>query len=177
YYRKARDIFNRVGDVHWTAVTDNNLGGIAMNQGRFDEALVFYRESLHSFEQMGASFYMSGILHMNLGATFIRRNELETAHWHLQASQNYFDQVKSRDFLPELHRYFAEAALLAQNLAEAEAQGQQALDLSRELTLRGEEGHSLRVLGRIASSQGQYQEAERYLSASLAILEEVGDEY
>ena len=177
YYRKARDIFNQVGDVHWTAVTDNNLGGIAMNQGRLDEALAYYRDSLRSFEQMGASFYMSGILHMNLGATFVRRNELETAHLHLHASQTHFDEIKSRDFLPELHRYFAEAALLAQNLAEAEAQGQQALDLSRELTMRGEEGHSLRVLGRIANTQGQYQEAERYLSASLAILEEVGDEY
>ena len=124
YYRKARDIFNQVGDVHWTAVTDNNLGGIALNQGRLDEALAFYRELLRSFEQMGASFYMSGILHMNLGATFVRRNELETAHVHLHASQTYFEEVKSRDFLPELHRYFAEAALLGHNLIEAEAQGQ-----------------------------------------------------
>jgi tetratricopeptide (TPR) repeat protein len=120
---------------------------------------------------------MSGILHMNLGATFVRRNELETAHWHLHASQTYFDQVKSRDFLPELHRYFAEAALLAQNLTEAEAQGQQALSLSRELTTRGEEGQSLRVLGQIASIQAQHQQAEHYLLQSLAILEEVGDEY
>src|SRR5262249_4181087 len=172
YYRKARNIFNQVGDVHWTAITNNNLGGIAMNQGRLDEALVFYDEALRSFEQMGASQYMIGILHMNLGATFVRRNELETAQLHLHASQAYFDQIKSRDFLAELHRYLAEAALLANNLAGAEAQGQQAFDLARELTMRGEEGNSLRVLGQVASTKGQHGQAERYLSQSLAILEE-----
>jgi tetratricopeptide (TPR) repeat protein len=177
YYRKARDIFNQAGDVHWTAVTDNNLGGLAMNQGRLDEALVFYRESLFSFEQMGASFYMSGILHMNLGAAYVRRNELDTARFHLQTSQEYFEQVQSRDFLPELYRHFAAAALHSGLLPEAWQYGQRALDLARELTNRGEEGNNLRLLAEIAGAQGDLDQAERMVDESLLILEEVGDEY
>jgi adenylate cyclase len=177
YYRKARDIFNQAGDVHWTAVTDNNLGGIAMNQGRLDEALAFYRESLLSFEQMGASFYMSGILHMNLGATYVRRNELDTARFHLQTSQEYFEQVQSRDFLPELYRHFASAARHSNQLSEAWQYGQRALELARELTNRGEEGNNLRVLAEIARAQGDFAQAERLVDTSLQILAEVGDQY
>ena len=41
----------------------------------------------------------------------------------------------------------------------------------------GEEGSSLRVLGEIARAQGDNQQAEQHLTDSLAVLQEVGDEY
>jgi tetratricopeptide (TPR) repeat protein len=92
-------------------------------------------------------------------------------------SEEYFTQAQARDNLPELYRHVAEAALLAGDLIEAEAQSRKALDLARELAMRAEEGHSLRVLGEIARARGQGEDAELYLRQSLTILEEVGDAY
>ncbi len=177
HYRHAHEAFNLLGDVYNRAIADNNLGGIALNQGRLDEALECYQAALSSMEQIGGSAYLLGCLRNNLGAVFIRRNDVEAARQHLRASQDYFDQAKARDFLPELHRHLAEAALLSTDLAEAEAQGQQALSLARELSMRGEEGNSLRVLGEIALLQKQFDEAESHLCLSSSILEEVHDEY
>ncbi len=177
YYRQARDIFNQTGDVYNQAFVDNNLGGISLNQGRLVEALQFYQEALNDLRKIGGSLYVLGVLHMNLGAAFIKQEEVDAAVHHLRISQEHFAAAHARDFLPELYRHFAEAVLLGQNLQEAEAQGQQALSLARELTIRAEEGNSLRVLGEIAGAQDNIGQAERYIGESLAILEEVGDEY
>ncbi len=114
---------------------------------------------------------------MNLGHTFIRRGEIEAAYQHLRASQDYYEQAQARDFLPEMHRYFAEAALIAGELTEAQAQGERSLHLARELAMRGEQGCALRVLGEIATAQEQFDQAKEYLQESISILEEVGDAY
>ncbi len=176
-YCEARVIFDKLGDAYNRAIADNNLGGILRNQGRLREAQMFYEEALHTLEQIGGSAWMLGVLHMNIGATLVRKGDLATAHQHLRTSQGYFWQAQSRDFLPELHRYFAEAALCAGELGEAEMHGQQALELARELTMRGEEGSSLRVLGELAIAQGRWDLAQERLQQSIAILDEVGDEY
>lgn len=177
HYCQAREIFDQVGDVYHRAMADNNLGEIALTHGRLEEALAFYGQALHSAEQIGGSAWMLGGLHNNLGHTLIRRGQADAALEHLRASLTYFEQIQARDFLPELHRHFAEAALLSGRLAEAEAQGQQALGLAHELSMPGEAGSSLRVLGQVAAAEGRPGEAARRLDESLSILTEVGDEY
>jgi predicted ATPase/class 3 adenylate cyclase len=177
FYRRAREIFIQTGDELHRVFADNNLGGIAIKQGRLDDALVYYQEALHSLQQTGGSLYVIGVLHMNIGATYIRRNELDSARQHLKVSEEYFLQIRARDFLPELYRYLGKTALRSHDIAEAQALAQQALDFARELTMRGEEGNSLRLLGEVARAQNDIERAERFISASLALLLEVGDEY
>jgi class 3 adenylate cyclase/tetratricopeptide (TPR) repeat protein len=177
YLRQAQEIFTRTGDVRWTAVTSNNLGEIARLQGRLDEALDFYSTALLSLEKIGGSRYVQGVFTMNLGATYLRRGDLEPARRFLHLSLQHFEQAQSRDFLAELRGYSAEAALAAGDLAEAEAQAQGALALARELQARGEEGKLLRVLADIASAAGRLDDAEAHLVQSIAILEEVQQEY
>ncbi|MCP4541245.1 MAG: AAA family ATPase [Chloroflexi bacterium] len=177
HYRQARKYFDQMGDVYFCAIVDNNLGGIASNQGRLDDALAFYQAALSALKRIGESSYVLGILHMNLGATFIRRDQADAARQHLYTSQDYFEQAQARDFLSEMYRHFAKTALLADELAEAEAYGQQALSLARELEMRGEEGCALRVLGEVATAQKQFETAEEYLSEGLLILQQVGDIY
>ena len=177
HYCQAREIFARVGDVYHRAMADSNLGEIALTHGRLDEALAFYQEALRSIEQIGGSAWMLGVFHNNLGHTFIRRGQAEAALEHLRASLKCFEQIQARDFLPELHRHFAEATLLAGQLAEAEAQGRQALSLAHELSMQSEAGSSLRVLGEIAAAQGRLDEAVQHLSESISIFSQAGDEY
>lgn len=176
-YVRARTIFDKIGDLYNRAIANNNLGGILRNQGRLREALMFYEQALHTMEQIGGSVWILGVLHMNLGGTFVRQCEIAEARRHLQISHDYFQQAQSRDFLPEMRRCLAEAALCTGELLEAAAQGQQALSLARELAMRGEEGCSLRVLGEIALAQGQLDLAQERLDQSVTILEEVKDEY
>lgn len=53
------------------------------------------------FSEIGGSLWVTGALHLNLGATHIRRHELELAFAHLHDSQELFEQAKVRDLLPE----------------------------------------------------------------------------
>jgi class 3 adenylate cyclase/predicted ATPase len=176
-YRRAREAFDLLGDVYNRSFAENNLGGIALNQGRLDEALDYYHSALEALARIGGSEYVLGVLHNNLGATYLRRGEIEAGRDHLYTGLHYFERTQSRDFLSELHRHLAEAALGAGEYAEAEAQGQQALTLARELTMRNEEGNALRVLGQVCAAQQQWSDAEALLNDSLYALEEARDTY
>ncbi|MBN1640254.1 MAG: AAA family ATPase [Anaerolineae bacterium] len=176
-YLQAREMSVLIGNRYTTALADNNLGGVALNQGRLDEALDYYERALHALEQMGESLYVQGALHVNLGHTHIRRGQVKLAVPHLRTAEAYFAQARARDWLPEMYRHFAEAALLSQQVEEAKSHAQRALGLARELSMRNEEGNSLRVLARAALAAGQHERAEQYLDESLAILDQAGDEY
>jgi tetratricopeptide (TPR) repeat protein len=177
HYRDAHQIFDQLGDIYYCAVIDNNLGGIAKNQGRLDEALNYYQQGLRSLEKIGESVWVQGVFHMNLGATYVRRNELEPAYKHLKISQDYYAQAQARDFLPELHRLFAAARLRTGELEEAEKQCQTALSLARELGMKAEEGKTLRILGEVAAAGGHFDQAGEHLEQSIAILAELKEEY
>ncbi|MFQ5576107.1 MAG: tetratricopeptide repeat protein [Anaerolineae bacterium] len=177
HYRWAREVFSQIGDVYRCAGANNNLGEIAYRQGRLDEALTYYEDGLQALQQIDGSLYLLGLFHNNIGATFIRRGNIDSAREHLQMAQKYFEQAQARDFLPEMHRLFAEVALQAGDLPEAEIRSQEALNLARELSMRGEEGSSLRELGLIAMAQNELDRAEQHLNQSIRLLEDVGDEY
>jgi tetratricopeptide (TPR) repeat protein len=176
-YRRAREAFDLLGDVYNRSFAENNLGGIALNQGRLDEALDYYHSALEALARIGGSEYVLGALHNNLGATYLRRGEIEAGRDHLYTGLHYFERTQSRDFLPELYRHLAEAALASGEYTEAEMQGQQALALARELSMRTEEGNALRVLGQVCAAQQQWPEAEQLLNDSLSVLEEAHDTY
>jgi tetratricopeptide (TPR) repeat protein len=176
-YRQAREMCDLIGNKYSMALADNNLGGIALNQGRLDEALTLYRRALRSLERMGESLYVQGALHVNLGHTFIRRGEPEAAQEHLQMAERFFEQTQARDWLPEMYRHSAEVALLLGDLDKASAQATRALDTARELSMRNEEGNSLRVLADVAIAQDRVDRAARLLEKSVSILHEAQDEY
>lgn len=177
HYCQARQIFGDIGDIYHRAIAENNLGGIALNQGRLDEALTFYRDALQALKNIGGSLYVLGVLYMNLGATFTRRGEVEPASRHLEIGLEHFEQAQARDFLPELHRHMAEAALRAGNPIQAKAQADTSLDLARQFAMRGEEGCALRILGEIALVEKDFEQAEEYLGKSVRILSEMEEEY
>ena len=176
-YLRAREICALIGNTYSLALADNNLGGIALNQGRLDDALEFYERALRSLEKMGESLYVPAALHVNLGHTYIRRGELEIAYQHLDAAKAYYEQAQARDWLPEMYRHFAEAAFLGADLSEAETQARRALELADELSMRNEQGNCLRVLAQIANARGQIQDAREYLDKSISILGQAKDEY
>lgn len=177
YYRQAGTIFSQIGDIYNRLLVNNNLGGIALNQGRLDDALAFYTQALRSQEQLGGSLWVMGALHLNLGATHTKRGELERAFEHLETSRTLFDQAQVRDLLPEMHRRLAEAHLVQGDSVKAEEEIQLSLSLAEELSMAGERGHALRIIGRIAVYCGELDKAEDALLQAAVILEETSDEY
>ncbi len=177
YYRQAGTIFSQIGDAYNRLLVNNNLGGIALNQGRLDDALEFYTQALRAQEQLGGSLWVMGALHLNLGATQTKRGELERAFEHLETSRTLFDQAQVRDLLPEMHRRLAEAYLVQGDMAKADEEIQLSLSLAEELSMAGERGHALRIIGRIADYRGEQEAAESALTQAAVILEEASDEY
>ena len=177
HYQQALTMFDRIGDIYNRALTQNNLGGIAKNQGRFEDAIQFYTGALQSIEKIGGSVWIIGAFHMNLGGTYVHQGDSTLGIHHLELSQEFFAEAQSRDFLPEVLRYLAEAQMLLGAVDEAQTKIDEALALGRELNARGEEACALRVQGQIAMNRGQLEVAQNVTSTSVAILEEIADEY
>jgi tetratricopeptide (TPR) repeat protein len=96
---------------------------------------------------------------------------------HLALSRELAAQAGAKALLPDLHRVAAEAALLAGEPDLARQEALQSRDAARELNMRGDEGHALRACGQAAAALGKAEQAERDLHESVAILQEVGQDY
>lgn len=177
HYLQAYQLFDQIGNKYNLAMAANNLGGIALKRGQYDAALMFYDEGLRSAEKIGGSAWMLGTFHMNLGWTYVYQNDVLQARTHLANSKRYFEEGKTREFMPELLRHQAEASLIAEEFAMAETQISESLSLARELKMRNEEGMSFRIAGRIALSQSKVEEAIMVLKRSVSILSEAEEEY
>ncbi|MCB8965844.1 MAG: tetratricopeptide repeat protein [Ardenticatenaceae bacterium] len=177
HYRQSLNMFIQIGNTYNQVLVNNNLGGIALRQGRLDAALGYYERAARLMGQIGGSLFVQGALHLNMGHTHLKRQDLAAATASLQLARSYIEQAQVRELLPELWGLFAEAAWLQGDLVEAETQGQRAVALARELGMPQEEGHNLRIMGEIARTRQQLAEAEDYFQESYRILAEAGDEY
>jgi class 3 adenylate cyclase/tetratricopeptide (TPR) repeat protein len=177
HYRQALRIFEQIGDIYNQAVAYNNLGGIAKNRGQIEEALTYYREGLQRAEKIGGSAWMVGVFHMNLGATFVLRQETQQAYHHLHQSRRHYDQVQSKDFLAETLRYLAEAALLDGDLVQATAWAMEGIQVADELEMAAEAACCWCVLGQIALAQDDGATAVTHMRQSVNLLDTLSDEY
>jgi class 3 adenylate cyclase/tetratricopeptide (TPR) repeat protein len=177
YYRQAGQTLSQLGNIYNRLFVDNNLGGIALNQGRLDDALLYYRRALNTLAVIGGSLWVTGVLHLNLGATHARRQELPAAFEHLEESRELFERAKNRDLLPELHRRFAEAYLADGNLTQAREEGQKALAVAGELAVINEVGLAWRIIGEIDAAEGNEAGAEASFLKAVELLQTVDDRY
>lgn len=176
-YRAAERIFSQLGEIYHRVIVDNNIGGIALNQGRLDDAMQAYTRALKALEQIGGSLWVMGALHLNIGATHIRRGEIDEAFYQLGQSRELFDRAQNRDLLPEMHRRLAEAHLANHDLVKSREEALRSLQLAEELSVVGEQGLTHRVLGMIAEAGGDIEEAEYHLEKAIELLRGMGDNY
>ena len=177
HYRQALRIFEQIGDIYNQAIAYNNLGGIAKNRGQLEEALAYYQEGLQLAEKLGGSGWIVGGIQMNLGATYVRQQNVAQAYHHLHQSRSYYEQVQSKDFLAETLRYLAEAALVDGDLVQATTWAEEGIALANELELAVDAACCHCVLGQIAMAQDDLALAETHLRQSVTMLEPLSDEY
>ena len=176
-YRQAQAAFVRIGDLYNRAFVENNLGEIALNQGRLKDALSFYQAALQNLEASSGSPYVLGVLHNNLGAVHIQRKELAQASEQFQKSLACFAEAQSRDIFPEVHRHLAEIAWQGGELAEAEAEGQRSLALAEELQAENEGASPGGCWVSWRWNAADLPAAAAHLNASLATLDALGETY
>ena len=126
-------------------------------------------------QQIGASQWVVGALHNNIGAALIQKREIALAREHLTTAQGIFDEANLRDFLPELWRLFADASLTAGEWQRAISEAEQGLTHARDLHQRAEEAHILRILGEAWLKLGDMAQAKTLLGLSHVAHHEVGN--
>jgi tetratricopeptide (TPR) repeat protein len=176
-YQKSLALFRQMGDFYNQVGVLNNLGELARKQGRLEVALDYYRKALGLLEHTGGSSWLFGLLGMNMANAFIRLAQLTKATLELEKARDLFEQAELRDLLPELHSLFAEVAFARGDLDRAEEIGHHSVELARDLKMRREQGHNLRIMGEIAQAKQELDCAKKTLSESHAILCEVDDIY
>jgi len=173
--QQARALFVQLGDDYHGALVDNNLGEVARTLNRPDEAIEAYQKALRTMQQIGASQWVVGALHNNIGAALIQKHEIALARDHLNTAQGIFAEANLRDFLPELWRLFADASLTAGEWQRAIGEAEQGLRYARDLQQRAEEAHILRILGEAWLKLGDIAQAKTLLGLSHAAHHEVGN--
>lgn len=177
HYQLAQQMFKQIGDVYQQAFAENNLGQLALYRGQPELALNLYQNVLMTFQQLGKSIYVLGVIEMNIGAAYVKLGNSGQARTHLKTAENYFAQAEVRDFLPELYRHLALMWLRAGEFGEALLDVKTAISTAQELGMKGDEGVARRVLGQIEFAQHHYTQAYNTLKQSLELLTAAEDRY
>ena len=177
HYRQSLDLFVQMGHVYSQVLVNNNLGGIALKQGRWEAALGYYQRAVRQMEQIQGSLWVLGALHLNRGNVLIQQGALTEAEEVLVTAESCFAQVQIQDFLPELYRLFAELYGRRGVWETAVSYGDRSLQLARELEMPREEGHTLRIMGQIALWQQQEEVAHHHFEQSQRLLTAANDAY
>ena len=82
-FEGAHELFKVSGERQGQALSAFNLGIIAQRQNRLDDALVFYRESLHLAEELNDSIALSSV-YSSLGFLHLQRQEWTSSCYYLE---------------------------------------------------------------------------------------------
>jgi class 3 adenylate cyclase/tetratricopeptide (TPR) repeat protein len=155
-YERARDLFERIGDVTSVAMTTNNIGEILSDQGRLAEAEELFAAMHRAAVSAGHRLFSATAL-LNLGRAAARAGRFDDAEARLSHAADLFREIRAESYVLETELRLAETAVLRGDRPEsALAELERLLDRAggaaetasvRALALRLE-GSALLQLGR-----------------------------
>ena len=176
WYRKAMDIFERLGDDHDAAKTYHNLGITVQEKRNFDAAESWYRKALYLFKKLGND-HGAAITYHQLGRIAQERRDFDAAESWYRKALNIFE--KQGDEYGAAITYH-QLGMIAQERRDFDA----AENWYREsLTIKEKQGdeHGAAItyhnLGTIAQRKRDFDAAESWYRKSLAIEKNQSDEY
>ncbi|MER5756028.1 SAV_2336 N-terminal domain-related protein [Streptomyces sp. NPDC002088] len=156
------------------ATTYHQLGNVAQQRGRLEEAEDWYRQALTIDEELGNRPGTATAYHQ-LGNVAQQRGRLEEAEdWYRQAL-TIAEELGNRPGTATAYHQLGSVAEDRRRLEEAEDWYRQALTIDEELGNRPGTATAYHQLGNVAQQRGRLDEAEDWYRQALTIDEELGN--
>ncbi|MEU9874860.1 CHAT domain-containing tetratricopeptide repeat protein [Streptomyces phaeochromogenes] len=156
------------------ATAYHQLGRVAQNRGRLDEAEDWYRQSLTIDEDLGDRPGIGTAYHQ-LGMTAQNRGRLDEAEDWYRQSLTIKEDLGDRPGIGTAYHQLGNIAYLRDRLDEAETWYRQSLTIKKDLGDRPGMAITYHQLGVTTQDRGLLDEAEDWYRQSLTIDEDLGD--
>ena len=176
HFGEGLRLSEKMGDNLRIGQFATSMGNVYLDQGRLDQAADAYRRGITVWESIGLLAGVT-VARINLGKVAVLQGRLDEGQSHLDAALDLAQQIGVRGFLPEIYHWQAVLHLERGHPQAALDLARQAHDLAVELQDRVEEGGTLRLLGRVYTALGRYQEAIEHLEASLTCFQDLKSRY
>ncbi len=158
------------------AVFNHNLGYVAQQQRRFDEASAYYQKALKIKEDAG-DWYSAAIVYHQLGRVAEEQRRLSEASAYYQKALKIREDAGDWYSAANDYHQLGIVAYLQRQLSEASAYYQKALKIREDAGDWYSAAGDYHQLGMVAQEQRQLSEAIAYYQKSLKICEDAGDWY
>ena len=159
----------------YRAISSNNLGILFQEQGRYDEAIRLYNESLNIKRQLNDQKGIAITLHQ-LGTIHQQQGDYESAKKFYTESQEIAERLDDRNTLAA---NLYQLGMIAQDLGDYDQAKQyyhQGMEIYDKLELKNEMSLIDNQLANIYYQQGNYTEAESIHQRILEIKQQLGDQ-
>ncbi len=181
-FQTAQEYLTPIGDAEALAFTYTNIGLLNIDRGELAEALTALNHSLEAVQRIGHPLEIARV-HIHLARVHLYRQDLEQARASLDESLRLCRELGSQENLIEVYHLLGEWSIEAGALDHAESWARQGLDLlptsnsgTKGLSLSGQRGRLLRLLGTVATQRNQFEQAEQYFRESRAIFTALKDQ-
>ena len=155
-------------------IASHQLGRVAEERGRWDEAEKWFRKALAIEEEIGSRQHILGA-YQELGRVAHERGRLDEAEEWYRKALAIREEVGDYQGMASTYHQLGMVARERGRLGEAEEWYRTSLAIRTQASDRPEMAKSFHELGNIALLGGRLAEAEEWYRKSLAIVEEVRD--
>jgi tetratricopeptide (TPR) repeat protein len=167
HYRRARTLFEKIGDPVTSEAVAGNVAEILAERGRYDEAEAILRQSLRVWRASGYRYFLAGCL-SDLGRIAARTGRSDEALAMLQEALTLFTDVGADEEVVDVVVRMAECRVLMGDGAEALPLVDEAFAAMQGTDAAAMSGASLdRVRGYALLQVGQFSEAGLAFDRSL----------
>jgi len=173
WYRKALEIFERLGLERYAAYDYHQLGIIAQERQQFDVAEQWYRKALEIFERLGLERDAANDYY-GLGMIAEERQQFDEAEQWYRKALEIFERLGLERYAAYDYHQLGIIAQERQRYDEAEQWYRKALEIRERLGLERDAADDYHQLGMIAQKRQQFDVAEQWYRKALEIRERLG---
>jgi tetratricopeptide (TPR) repeat protein len=171
--REALDIFRGLGDLSGIQAVLSELAATYHDLGAFEPAERLRRESLALAREIGERRGLADSLY-GLGTTLLFSGKLAECRSLYEESEAIYDELDPASPVPFAFMPLALLEVMCGQYEQARERLLVALAYNRERNWGWGTAISLFGLGDVALAQGAYEEAQRWLQESVAVLQSIG---
>ncbi len=146
----------------------NGRGAIALRQGRYPDALNYYRQAMEWATQIADRVNL-GVCHTNMGRTYLQMNQYEEAAEHLNQALGHLTATEFRNGLATAYEHLADLHLQRKEPAMTLKYADQRIDLARRHANRHMEASAWEQKARAYEQMSRKDEAMDCLRKSFEL--------